>query len=257
MTSLTSAPSYQQSLIQAGLSDEQALIYEYLVKNGPQTAGKVSISTPLKRGLVYKILDSLVENGLAIKHDAPGKVAIFEPAHPLKLRELAEKKEADAKNAQEALKGVLEKMTIDYNLISGRPGVKFYEGKERIKELIFDSLNAKTEILTLADVTAVEKYIKDIDEEYVKLRNKKGLAKRLLVLDTPEAHGMEGRPEHFTATTKYCKLEISPFSTAMMLYDEKVVFLTLTEKYIIGFLIEDKFIYSTQKALFDFIWNKA
>jgi len=257
MTTSSPLVTYQAALIQAGLSPEQAAIYEFLLKSGSKTAGSISLGTPYKRGLVYKILEGLVETGLVLKHDKPGAVAVFEPAHPLKLRELAEQKEARAKMAQEALTGVLDRLTVDYNLISGRPGVKLYEGKEGIVQLLADSLEAKTEILTLADIVAVERYIKDIDETYVGQRNRRKIPKRLLVLDTPEARRMLDRPEHFTADMRYCGLDINPFNTAILLYDNKVAYLTLTDKHILGFLIEDPYIYSTQKAMFEFIWRQS
>ena len=70
--------TYNQSLIQAGLSPEEALIYECLIKNGSSKAGKIALKTPLKRGLVYKTLDLLENQGLVIKHEDKGKVAVFE-----------------------------------------------------------------------------------------------------------------------------------------------------------------------------------
>ncbi|TAN58360.1 hypothetical protein EPN15_01360 [Patescibacteria group bacterium] len=58
---------FEQVLTQAGLTENQALIYEILVKNGLMPAGAVCKKTPLKRGLVYKILDELTEIGLVEK----------------------------------------------------------------------------------------------------------------------------------------------------------------------------------------------
>ncbi len=139
MATISSPSTYVQTLSQAGLSADQALIYEMLIKNGPLPAGKIHQKTPFKRGLVYKLLEQLEGLGVVTKKTEPGKVAIFEPAHPLKLKELAEKKEDEAKRAQTALQGVLDSMTSDFNMISGKPGVKVYEGLNGIQK-VYDEI---------------------------------------------------------------------------------------------------------------------
>lgn len=140
--------SYSNTLTQAGLALDQATIYELLIQNGAMPAGKISQKTPLKRGLVYKVLDELIAMGLVLKKDVPGKVALFEPAHPLKLKELAEKKEEQAKNSQLALGGILERLVLDFNAISGKPGVSYYEGVGGI-EKVYDLIIAERKPLLI------------------------------------------------------------------------------------------------------------
>src|SRR3989344_695186 len=121
---------YEQTLIQAGLTKNQSLIYEILVKTGPVSAGKLAKIAPLKRGLVYKVLEELEEVNLVEQKKPAGTVAVFIPAHPLKLKDLAEQRERQAKDAQRILESVLGGLVSDYNLAVGKPGVQFYEGKE-------------------------------------------------------------------------------------------------------------------------------
>src|SRR3989304_10490683 len=131
---------FKQFLPQAGLTENQAFIYEILVKNGPMSAGAVCKKTPLKRGLVYKILDELTEIGLVEKREKPREVAIFSPAHPLKIKALAKEREEKAKAAQAALEGVLPKIISDFNLSISKPGVQFFEGLDGIKQVLEDTL---------------------------------------------------------------------------------------------------------------------
>ena len=237
-----------------GLSPKEAEIYETLLKLGKVKINSILSETKLKRTTIYSILDELVNKNI-VEKDENHKIAQFRAKHPYTLKSYLEDKSEKIKTTSEQLEAVLPNLISLYNTAQNMPGVKFYEGKEGIKKTLNDSLNSKTEILTIADIEAVEKYIADIEEEYVKQRNKKGITKRLLVLDTPQAREMEKFPKHFTADTKYCKLKINPFNTAIQIYDNKVVFITMTDNYLAGMIIENQFIYSTQKALFEFIWK--
>jgi len=66
-------------LIQAGLSEEQAQIYQALLERGPQRASDLTKWVGLKRGLVYKVLEQLENIGLALKSEGKGTVAVFFP----------------------------------------------------------------------------------------------------------------------------------------------------------------------------------
>ena len=118
---------YEQSLTQTGLSAEMAQIYELLLKNGAQTAGKLAKKSGLKRGLTYKTLERLLEKQLIDKSEENEKVAVFTATHPLKLQDMIESRQQRAKNAQLALDGVLGVLISDYNLGLGKPGLNVYQ----------------------------------------------------------------------------------------------------------------------------------
>jgi len=145
-------------------------------------------------------------------------------------------------------------MVSAYNLINNKPGVKFYEGEKGVWKVLKDTLASKTEILTIVDVEAVDKYLKKINKEYVRQRNKLCVKKRLLVLDSAFAR------EHFKninemTDVKLLKLNISPFSTSIQIYNNKIAYITMTKENLFSTIIEDPFIYSMNKALFDAIWD--
>lgn len=250
---------YQQSLIHAGLDQEQALIYEVLLKNGPLPAGKIHQKTPLKRGLVYKRLDELGEIGLVIKTEQAGKVALFEPAHPLKLKEIAEQKEQQAKQAQSILQGVIAPLTSDYNLAIGKPGVQFYEGIEGVRTVAFDNLNAKTPILAYLDMSVIQKHLKDMNDEYVKIRRRLGKQKLNLINDTPE-----NRQFMTSYNRDITDIRMLPqqgmgmrFACMMQIYDDKISYITVDPNRWIGVIIEDKNIADMHRQLYMYSWQAA
>lgn len=246
---------YEQFLAQAGITSDQAIIYEVLLKNGPLPAGKISQKTPLKRGLIYKVLDQLVEIDLVLKKDTPGMVTLFEPAHPLKLKELAEKREYAAKQAQLALEGNLGYLISDYNLISGKPGIRFFEGLDGIRRVLEDSLTSHTEILTYADIESIQKYIPEINKEYVAKRERLDIKKKGILLDTPFARNFLSGYHRAITDYKLIKYDAVPFQTVMQIYDNKVSYLTLGDKDLIGTIIDDPRIYNMHKYIFEYLWD--
>jgi len=245
---------YQESLTQAGLTPNQASIYDALIQKGPLPASKIAIEVKLSRPLAYKVLDELVDMGLVEKQDKPQSVAKFGASHPLKLKEIADKRLEAAQGAKSALEGTLGKLISDFNLISGKPGIRFYEGKEGIREVMNDALTSTTEIYSYVDIDAVEHEIPDISRDFAKARQKLGLKKKNIGVDTPEnRQEIEG---YYTDVTeeRLIPWPTKSFGTVMQIYDGKVSYFTLGDK-MVGIIIADPHIYEMHRSLFEFTWN--
>lgn len=248
---------YEQFLLQAGLSSEEAKVYEALLKTGKMRVSKITTETGIKRGMVYKSLESLEKKTLVKKEDEPGKVAVFSPSHPGALRELIERRKHEAESMHASLQGVIGTMSADFNLLSGKPNVQFFEGLDGVKAVLDDSLYAKSEILSYADIEAIQKYIPDINKWYVEQREKFGLKKRGIVFDTPKARELLSEYHRQITDTKYIATSDFPFHAVMQIYDNKVSCITLSEREIIGVIIESEVITSMHKTIFNFVWQKA
>lgn len=247
---------YEQSLIHIGLSYPQSLIYEKLIKGGPQKAGKIALNTPFKRGLVYKTLEELVKMELVEKKEYPRKVAIFEAKHPLSLRELAEKKEQKARDAKKALEGMLSSIVSDFNLTSSKPGVSIYEGMEGVKKVIYDTFSSKEVVYTYADIEMINKYMKKLNDDYAKERDRRGLEKKVLFPDSP--YSREYLKTYHRDTTGLGIVKLTKnFGSIMQIYQDKISYVTLTDEKQIGVIIENKSIYEMHRVLFEFMWSKV
>ncbi|MBI2356061.1 MAG: hypothetical protein HYV13_02560 [Candidatus Doudnabacteria bacterium] len=247
---------YLQTLVATGLEPDQAQIYEILLKNGPLKAGKVAQKSTLKRGLVYKILDELVNLGLVIKNEPTGKVAMFEPAHPLKIKAFAESKEQKIKTAQLALDGILGNLTSDYNLALNKPGMQFYEGIDGALKILNDSLNAKTEIYSYMDNETVNKYQPKINDEYVKKRNRLKVKKKIITMDSEYIRNRAKNYNKSTTDIRVIQAPV-PFSTVMQIYDDKVSYIVIDKEKLISVLIQNLFISKMHKQLFEVMWLSA
>lgn len=252
---------FEQVLTQAGLTENQSLIYEILIKNGPLSAGSVCKKTPLKRGLVYKILDELTDLKLVDKKEEPQKVAIFTPAHPLKIKELAKEREEKAQDAQKALDGVLPKIISDFNLTIGKPGVSFFEGIDGIKQVLEGTIanNKEKKIYSYSDAAGYATYLKDWDLNYYAPQKKQtGIIERMIIPNTPQgmAH-MHGYPALKETEIVFIDNKTYSFSTDINIYDGKISFVTFSEKAHIGVIVENPEICQTMLSAFNIAWNLA
>lgn len=247
---------YKDILLQLGLTPNEAMVYEFLLKSGESPAGVIIKKTPLKRGVIYNALSDLEKKEL-ISKKTKNKVACFSPNHPEKLREYVEEKEEEAKKAKQTLEANMAALTSHFQLVSGRPGVRVYEGREGLVKVLDDSLSSKTEILTYADIEGMEKYLGRDNDKYVRQRKKLGLKKRGIVPDTPYAIKYLKNYDRAVTTIRYIDAKKFPIFLEMEIYDGKVSFMTFSEKRLIGVIIENEEIYKTQKSIFEMVWNSA
>lgn len=247
---------YEEMLKNAGFSKEQAQIYSLLLKEGAQQARKIVSKLAIKRGLAYKVLDQLVKLNMVEKVEKQGKVTVFQPKHPNEIVEILENRKRDLNTATESIKAIVGQMSSDFNMISGKPNVQFFEGLEGVRQVLEDTLYTKEELISYVDLEVIEKYIKDINTWYVGEREKYQIKKRGLVLDTPFNRKFLENYHKTITENRILPIDSEPFSTIMHIYDDKVSYITFGES-IIGVIITNPNIATMHKKLFEFTWNKS
>ncbi len=144
------------------------------------------------------------------------------------------------------------------------PNVKFYRGMEGVRKVLFDTLNSKTELKDFANIDAMFKTIKPVNDEYVKEREKlvastkPHLTKRSLLVDTPFARQVYESGDYSSLSHKGYKWITSDkyfFSIEMNIYDGKVSYLTYVENDLVGVIIENDYIHQMHNAMWDLIWD--
>lgn len=252
---------YTKEITDTGLSKEQAIVYEVLLKLGESPASVIAKAVPsgttLSRPLVYKVLEELIGLDLATKSDETGKIARFTPKHPVAIAKVIDEQKERIERTKKQFLTTSGKLSSLFNLSVGKPGVQFYEGEDGVWEVLLDSLSATEEILTYADLEAIAKYIPALNAEYSTLREDKNVKKRGLVIDSPEARkflkSYNGEVTH-TKLISGAEANVA-FQTIMQIYDNKVSYITLTDEYLMGIIISDQFIADTHKYLFESLWK--
>ncbi len=249
---------FEAHLITAGLTKDEARAYETLVKKGSLPASSlgrlISISS---RPLIYKVLEGLIAKGIVEKKEESGSVARFSPFHPIKLKEWTEKEREKAEQSLVAVDGVIDKLVSEFNLSSGKPGVRYLEGRAGVRAILNDSLQAKTPIYSYTDVEQVEAHYKDVVDPYVKERERRKILKKLLLDDTPFVRNFYTGIEETQSEVRLIEKSQNPYKVAFQIYDDKVTYLTLDPGKEMVVIIQNQTVADLHKHLFEQLYDRA
>ncbi len=242
------------TLIELGLGENEAILYNILLKTPDATIPFLQHNSPFSRTMLYYVLENLEEFGL-ITTKKKGKKTVYTAEHPSKLEDFVSDQEKEVNRQKNMLQDVIPDLTSAFRLGHNKPGIRFFEGKTGFKEALNDTLTAAETIRAIVDVDSVTKYVNDINKEYVKKREKMNKPKKLLVLDTPMARSQMKFQDTQHSNTRFLPSEINPFKTSIQIYDNKISYFTLRDNNIISIIITDPDIYQMHKSMFDFLWN--
>lgn len=253
---------YQKHLLNIGLTKSQANTLDFLLENGENKASDIARAVKQPRGAIYKALDELLVLELVEKQEETGQIARFRALHPRKLEKVLEKRENFLRQSKGILEEILPNLTSSYNLTINRPGVRFYEGEEGFKKVLYDTLLSKTEILTIINTAAVgeEEKFKEINEEYKRRRIRAGIKKKIIRIgEKPEGLEMTGKDAEYEKFTeiRYTRKESDLFKASIQIYDNKISYQIIDGDNLVSVLVEDKNIYQLHKATFEMLWGSA
>jgi sugar-specific transcriptional regulator TrmB len=248
---------YLNELIQFGLTKTQAEVLDFLLENGENRVREIAKAIKHPRGVVYKSLEELIRLELAEKTEKDKEIAKFRASHPRNIEKILEEKEKILKQNKKIFSEVLPMLSSSYNLTISKPGVKFYEGEEGLRKILFDTLSSKTEIYSIINDESIqgENKFKEINEEYIRRREKKGIVKKIIIFGEKIASDFDKEEEYQRITqVKYAKSPTS-FKSVIQIYDNKISFQIIEGEKLISVLMEDKNIYGMQKTFFETLWN--
>lgn len=245
-------------LFQLGLTKAQARVLDALIEFGENKASDIAKMVKHPRGVVYKLLEELVEMSLAEKIEKSRGVAVFRPCHPGQLDKLIIDKQNELNKNKKILEEIMPSLVSTYNLAANKPGIKFFEGEEGFKKILFDTLTSKTDIYLLINEDAVEqeKKFKEINEEYISKRERAGVNKKVIVFGRAPFHEKsKGEIYEKLTQSKYTNRIASPFKASIQIYDNKISYQILDKDKAVGILIEDINVYQMHKEIFEIMWG--
>jgi len=176
----------EEQLLIAGLTKQQAVAYIKLIDAQSVIPSEFSQDIGEARSNTYKILDELVSKGLAKKFKEKSKIrySAESPAHLLKL---AREKKDEIELAEGNLKTAVPELLKKYYKTHEQPGVRFYQGKEGIKEIFDEQIQVGKPIQFLKTRADIEFFGFQFMNEVRNLAPKANLRRRGFTPDTPEA----------------------------------------------------------------------
>lgn len=235
----------------AGLDQKEAQIYEEIVRSGKTTVASLLGKTPVKRGDLYNVLRRLEARKLIYPVPEIKKLT-YAAADPEAIERAVRANERAVDEAKERLSSLYSL----YNLGMGKPGVRFAQGIEGVKEFFNDTLNARTEIVGYADVDGWMNHLEKYAIWYAAERRRRKIWERVIIPDTTIARRYLSTYNKEVTDIRFVPHEKFKFFLEMNIYDNKVLYVTFREPFI-SILVEDQAIADTERAIFELSWLSA
>lgn len=241
----------EKQLARAGLSEGEAKVYMASLMAGPDTVMHLAQKARIKRPTCYVMIESLIKRGL-MSSFTKGKKRYFSAEHPEKLFDLVLTERTELAAREGTIDKILPELISFFNLSETRPRVRFFEGKEGVRSIQRDILKSKPRsIYSFVPLDPAHELFPpssgDLREKMIKI---KGLKMKTIYTSKKGAK----LPERTDAAhNKFVDPDKFPFSTEVVIYNDKVAFLSFKDE-IIGVIIESKQIADTMRSIFELSW---
>lgn len=240
----------RNTLEQIGIDGKKADVYLACLELGRGTAYLIAKKTGLKRPTVYDIIDHLMREGLVSK-SMSGKIKYFSPTDPETLLRKAKERESN-------IRSILPDLENLYNSPKLKPFIRYFEGKEGIKEMYEDSLRSLKkgdEILAYVGEDVL-KDLKDYALDYVERRAAKGIRLRGIYKKDEDIMKHMSHNQQQLRTARILDEKYFPVSNETNIYRNKVAIASYGKE-MFGMIIESEEIAKSQKAIFELAWKGA
>ena len=233
-------------LEQLGLKDKKADVYLAALELGSATVIEISKKAGIKRTTCYDILMDLIKMGL-VSETSKGKKRLFIGEDPEKILR-------DLENKEKLLSGILPQLKAVYNIKGVKPKIRFYEGKEGLREVYADTLKYSGEIAAFASEDVVRALGREWADDYLKKRVKKNIRVRVILPKTEYVSKIVEEDRELLRTSKLIDPQKYPFSIEINIYGHKKVAL-MSSREEMGIIIEGDEVYKTMKLIFELLWD--
>ncbi len=229
------------------LEGKKANIYLAVLELGSGTVIEIAKKSEVKRTTCYDILVNLKKENF-IYETFKEKRRFFVAENPEKIKKEVIEKERILDEMLPILKSM-------YNIKGIRPKIRFYEGKNGLREVYTDTLSYSGEMLAFASEDVVNVLGIDWTNDYLKKRIEKGLRVRAIMTKTGIIEkNFFDKDQKQLRTSKLIDAKKYPFSVEINIYGhQKVALMSSREE--IGIIIEGAEIHKTLRTIFELLWD--
>ncbi len=243
-------------LEKTGLSAEQASVYLVLLEHGLVPAKFIAQKAGIGRPLTYKILDQLVTRGLAERRSDAGKVIRFFPRHPQQLKELVHDQKIAVEQASGALQQIFGELSSSYNILLGKPNVRFLEGSTALEEVHADILEVGKPISIISSPAHRDEYLELIRKQIERQVERNIETRAITPIDTTKRQIDHTLDQRNMVTRKVVPLERLDIPAQIIIYGDKVA-ITNFRDHTASVIIESSYINETFSKIFEYMWKHS
>lgn len=245
---------YQNILEQLGLTKNETLVYQALLRLGQSSITPILKETKLKKGNTYNILYDLIDKKLVSKFDK-NKKTYFQIEPPTNLQNLIQAKDKSIDQIKKSLTNALPSLISDFIASSNRPATSYLEGKEGLEKIYEDILKEKKNLLIFASTIDrdMPEFNKLIDRQIKKQINANIKVKSLVrgeIINKKYAEKLKPLGIQTRGLANYHP------TSQIIIYGNKVA-ITSFKKDLMSTLIENESIANSLKNIFEITWKNA
>ena len=232
------------------MNEKEAKLYIVVLEAGEIPLGRAAQKAKLKRSTVYSLVDGLKKKGVlsTLKKNGIVHVSALSP------RLLIERFEHSAEQAKSVLPGLLDLAYAS----PIKPRLRFYDGMEGLKQILFEASSSKEDYIGFIDYTLMPKELyKYITTKVAPQRKKNGILVRLLM---PRNETNKRIKKEYTQSIEHRLVEFPSRKNhiEILLYENsKIGFLSFVKNEMFGVVLDSEAIHQTLKDLFFLIWEGA
>ncbi len=237
----------EEALAQIGISGKRARFYLAALELGQAPVHLVAQKAGISRTTAYDVLARLAQDGLVTRVEKDGRYHVT-AEDPKRLLSVLE----DRRRTVESLVPELRSL---YNFSALKPRIRFYEGAEGLKTVLYDTLECRSKqllgILSMTDLLEVPGRVEM--EEYIARRIARGIHLRVVRSRVKDA----GEHVWPTSVEDLRELRYAPdgivFTMTTWTYDEKVSIISSRREHF-GMIIESQEFSHLMTNLFTVLW---
>ncbi|OGY40911.1 MAG: hypothetical protein A2Y82_03530 [Candidatus Buchananbacteria bacterium RBG_13_36_9] len=229
------------------LKPSEAKTFLAILEIGPASISDIAKRAKIKRPTTYYLIEELIKRGLVLKVPA-GKRVFYKTIAPKQILNLLEKKKHNFEK-------ILPNLEALFLAKPSQPKVRFFEGKEGLKNIYEEMLNTTKKVYSIFsfdDFLTV--FTEKENEQFFEIIKKAGGVIYDLIKPTPLAKKSVKEEIYRKGVTKIKFLPADfKVSIDQLVSGNKVAIISF--KSLAGVIIEDQNIADSQKELIKYLWR--
>jgi sugar-specific transcriptional regulator TrmB len=241
-------------LQEIGLTEGETKVYLALLRLGESKTGPLAKEAKVSSSKVYKVLDRLMDKGLA-GHSIKGKIKYFTAVEPKRILEYMEKKEEEMKEKRSVVEKLIPQLELEQKMAK-KPEAVVYDGFKAVTNMIkniIDEIGKGGEYCVLGATYGDTPGLRPFFYNHHTKRAKKSIKVKMLA-------NFETKGNLEESTMKNAEIRYLPkqFVSNMTTYFyNKKILIVLWTRSPTAFVMESEEAVKSFKAYFDSFWAIA
>ena len=241
---------------EAGLTEGEAKVYLALLKLGSSTTGPIIEESGIANSIVYRILDKLIEKGLA-SYIIKEKTKHFQASDPKRILDYIEERKQKLDDSKDKIAKLIPQL-IGFGASDEKTSVRIFEGFKGLQtayEPVYSRLRKGEEFYGYGIYSfQEEKYHLYWQKDHAK-RAKLGLTTKLLFNKDTDPETLRNRNSYKGADARYMPSSVKTPAWIMVYKNVSIIFLQSKAPLAVEIINQD--IADTFMAYFNDYWSRS